>query len=700
MKPQDFIPKKAETIDFDTVKKEEFELIKKRREKKKIKKLNPEKHALGLALSGGGVRSATFNLGLLQALNKYGVLDYVDYLSTVSGGGYIGSSLSWFMANNNGAFPFDKCEEKSDVKPVRWLRRYSSYLTPGDGLDFWALTAAILRGIFINLLIFIPIFFAFMYLLTWEFLPRIGISVDWTLIPVIKCWPKFNLFTGFCVLGVLMLFILLLFFFLYSALSWTKPLPFDDHRKYSAQNGKILKIGTVLIVIGLLPLIDAALTSDLMKQWRTTILSSVSFTGVISLIAGRVGFKEKDETRGMRAFLLRTGLTIILFVLILVLYRQAVVLHQTQNIIVFAAPVPHYIFIIFFVLVSLYLGVVSDINHVSMHRFYRDRLLEAYMPKLKGDEATFTPADTFYLKKIKIKQTGAPYQIVNTNLSTTGSKDKKYKKRGGANFIFSPKFVGSEALGYRKAEDYIGGEMSLATAFSISGAAVDPNMGRSRSRPLTFLMTLLNIRLGYWLHNPNRNFYFKKHPAPPFWHLYAFKEMMGWGMNEERHYIHLSDGGHFENLGLYELVHRKCPYIIISDAGADPGYTFKDLARACELVRADFCAEVEIDTQPLHPDEETGYSDQACVFGEIRYENGSPSKVIYIKTTMIEEGLPVDIHSYKRAHPKFPDESTTDQFFNEIQFEAYRELGFRIGEMIFKDWETSQTDNLDNLFSA
>jgi hypothetical protein len=359
------------------------------------------------------------------------------------------------------------------------------------------------------------------------------------------------------------------------------------------------------------------------------------------------------------------------------------------------------------VLFSVAIGLLSDINHVSMHRYYRDRLLEAYMPDFKGDRPTFSAADVFYLPQVDIGKTGAPYQIVNANITTTGSNNPKLRSRGGASFIFSPLFVGSDATGYRNTEDYIGGEMSLATALSISGAAVDPNTGATRSRPLAFLMTLLNVRLGYWLINPNRRtpqLYNKVVPnslkrrgsvrmtAPPFWHTYAFREMLGLGLNEHNSYVHVSDGGHFENLGLYELVRRKCPFIIVSDASEDPEWTFKDLARACELVRVDFCAEADIDTRPMHPERETGYPERAFVLGEFKYPTGESSKVIYLNTAMTREGLPEDLHGYKRTHNRFPDESTADQFFDETQFEAYRELGYCLGRAMLRGWSKRSKD--------
>ena len=687
---------------YELFRTEELTIIKNRREKVKIRQGNPENDAVGLALSGGGVRSASFNLGLLQALHAQGFLKWIDYLSTVSGGGYIGSSLSWFLAQNNGKFPFSKTSpNNSDNRPLRWLRRHANYLCPGDGLDLWALFAAILRGVFINFLIIIPIFFTLTYFLSWNLLPLHAVIKSWPGMMIFSKWPRGDFFFLFFCTGILMLIILLLFFFMYAVLSRIKPIPFLKHRKFSVQYGWFLKSCTLFIVLGLLPVISNELTSQVLKGWQAEIFSSFSVTGIISFLAGWIGMKDKDATRGIRAYLLRIGLTLVIFVLLLIAYRLSIRLHAADAVNILGFDFPMYFLIGVSTLFSLIVGYLSDINHVSMHHYYRNRLLEAYMPKFVNNGAEFTTADNFYLSHICINDTGAPYHIVNANLNTTGSNNPKLRLRGGENFIFSPKYVGSNATGYQKTEDYIHGEMSLATAFSISGAAVDPNTGVTRSRPLAFIMTLLNVRLGYWLMNPKRYFIIKT-IAPPFWHVYAFKEMLGWGMNEDNSYIHVSDGGHFENLGLYELVRRKCPYIIVSDAGEDPDFIFKDLAQLCELVRVDFNAEVDIDTKPLWPDKDSGYSGRAFVTGTIKYMNektgkyDKTGKIIYVKTTVIEDHLPEDIYGYKRAHKNFPDESTANQFFDETQFEAYRELGYRIGENILKRWKPGK---LDKIFS-
>ena len=167
------------------------------------------------------------------------------------------------------------------------------------------------------------------------------------------------------------------------------------------------------------------------------------------------------------------------------------------------------------------------------------------------------------------------------------------------------------------------------------------------------------------------------------------KEMFGTA-HEEWSFVRLSDGGHFENLGVYELFRRECRLIIVSDAGADPRYTFSDLSRAIERARVDFNVQVKgLDTENIQPrrfkcEETEGNADCTALrlskspfsLGKIHYESGAEGVLIYVKTTLFE-GLSEDVLGYARQHESFPDESTANQFFTEEQFEAYRELGYR-----------------------
>jgi hypothetical protein len=120
----------------------------------------------GLALSGGGIRSAVFCLGVLQALAKHNVLKNFDYLSTVSGGGYVGSSLTWFtrsampfgVERDNFPYGIDDPTQPAPKAPrgkplLPHLRRHGSYLDPGGSLSLLAGIAVVLRGLVLNLFV-------------------------------------------------------------------------------------------------------------------------------------------------------------------------------------------------------------------------------------------------------------------------------------------------------------------------------------------------------------------------------------------------------------------------------------------------------------------------------------------------------------------------------------------------------------------
>jgi hypothetical protein len=165
-------------------------------------------------------------------------------------------------------------------------------------------------------------------------------------------------------------------------------------------------------------------------------------------------------------------------------------------------------------------------------------------------------------------------------------------------------------------------------------------------------------------------------------------------LREDRKWVLLSDGGHFENLALYELIRRRLKVIVVCDGGADPDYTFADLAGAIEKVRADFGAIVDIDDrdlQPMIPRPRQGdppdaarsqrVAERGYLFATIRYARSDQADanthglLIYLNTTFFA-GLSAGLYGYRNAHPSFPDEPTSDQFFDEKQFEAYRELGY------------------------
>jgi hypothetical protein len=133
-----------------------------------------------LCISGGGIRSATFALGALQGLADLGILENFDYLSTVSGGGYIGSWLTAWKEREGGLeHVIPKLKPGAGVTPgapdpIGHLREYNNYLSPKLGFfsaDTWTLVATVARNMFLNWLVFVPLMLFFLML------PRIVLSV-------------------------------------------------------------------------------------------------------------------------------------------------------------------------------------------------------------------------------------------------------------------------------------------------------------------------------------------------------------------------------------------------------------------------------------------------------------------------------------------------------------------------------------------
>jgi hypothetical protein len=196
-------------------------------------------------------------------------------------------------------------------------------------------------------------------------------------------------------------------------------------------------------------------------------------------------------------------------------------------------------------------------------------------------------------------------------------------------------------------------------------------------------MMLANVRLGWWLGNPKHKKTWRYAGPSLSWRLFL-QEALGWTDDEEP-WVYLSDGGHFENLGLYEMVRRRCRTIIVSDAGADPKCTLEDLGNAVRKIAIDLGVKVEFDRIQLRRRSETALAGVYCASGKILYPEGSEGRIVYFKPGFYGTEEPADVRAYAAANAKFPHESTINQWFGESQFESYRSLGsFVIGEIFRK----------------
>jgi hypothetical protein len=252
---------------------------------------------------------------------------------------------------------------------------------------------------------------------------------------------------------------------------------------------------------------------------------------------------------------------------------------------------------------------------------------------------------------------------------------------------------GADGLGYRASTEY-GGPITVGTAMAISGAAASPNMGYHSSPAVTLLMTMFNVRLGWWLGNPGEQGDKTYRSLGP---NFAIAPLVGeaFGLTtDQSKYVYLSDGGHFENLGLYEMVRRRCRHIVVTDAGRDPHYDFEDLGNAVRKISIDLGVQIRfygLEKLKKRQNDETSAEVENGPYhamGEIDYcsadRGGKNGIILYIKVGY--HGCEsAGVRAYARANQDFPHESTIDQWFTESQFESYRMLGFEITDRILAD---------------
>ena len=367
---------------------------------------------------------------------------------------------------------------------------------------------------------------------------------------------------------------------------------------------------------------------------------------------------------------------------------------------------------LFAILAAALLGVgmstFIDPNKYSLHAIYRNRLIRAYLGASREKGARrpnpftgFDPKDNLPMEKLwkcgprKLM----PFINMTLNMVEPVSTKLAWQERKAESFTVTPLHSGSFWVGYRRSMEYARWNylpftklkhalketampITLGTATAISGAAVSPDMGYNSSPIVSMVLTLFNARLGWWLGNPGpagSETYMYSNPGKGA--KYLVDEALG-RTNDQKPYVYLSDGGHFENLGLYEMVLRRCHTILVIDADEDRDFTFENLGNAIRKIRTDLG--ISIDFEPFSnfqkrnkgcpPSGPTLY----CSVGKIHYgrmdKSATDGLLIFIKPTITGKET-ADVLNYEQQHPEFPHETTADQWFSESQFESYRALG-------------------------
>ncbi len=391
-----------------------------------------------------------------------------------------------------------------------------------------------------------------------------------------------------------------------------------------------------------------------------------------------------------------------------------------------------------------------DINEFSMLSFYRNRLTRCYLgatlnnrqpdpftgfddrtklSRKRLPDQTIPPRVRDMLPKgyaaLGLDKNGereqgqyeGPFPIFCATLNLTTGKELATQERKGTSFTFTPLYSGYSVSwtqgkkgevslnGFVPTEEFAYRDkgIHIDTAVAISGAAANPNMGYNSNPALAFLMTFFNVRLGWWITNPRRTKEWRAtsaRPTPNFPGYWLLHELFG-SVDDASQYVNLSDGGHFDNMGLYELVRRRCKYIIVSDAEADATMKFEGIGTAIAKCRMDFGVEIDLDLRPLQIGDD-GHSKTHCVVGTIQYpspkeemgeygaqgpraceclqEKGNSRYtgiLVYLKSSLVGDE-PADLMAYKLRHDVFPHDMTGNQWFTETQFESYRRLGHHV----------------------
>ena len=264
--------------------------------------------------------------------------------------------------------------------------------------------------------------------------------------------------------------------------------------------------------------------------------------------------------------------------------------------------------------------------------------------------------------------------------------------------------------------------LSLGTWTALSGAAFTTGLGRQTTPSLSMLLGLANVRLGYWWDSHvepvdrgrgarGDRFGLRLNQVFPV-QTHLFQELLSRFYGPHRRHWYLSDGGHFENMACYELIRRRVPFIVVCDDGRDQRYTFEDLAGLVRLARIDFGAEIHLLTRDeidqlvdpavarfigtvedfgLTTPDAPGRLSAACcrahaLLAWVRYDgNADPGSLILFLKPSITGDEPLDVLNYRQQHTGFPQESTIDQYFDEAQWECYRQLGQHVGEALFRE---------------
>jgi hypothetical protein len=772
---------------------------------------DPAKDKLGICCSGGGIRSAAFNLGALQVLHDADELERASYVAAVSGGSYIAASYAmvakaWQTGLDARPGEGDPGHDDSDpdalaaMKPFakgspeeQYLRNHSSYMAPDASGKLYLLYRALLGLVFNLLFISLPVFALALVLGELVYRPHLhgllkGCARDGSCAAHLGWWWVIPA----------------------AALALSAALALGGMvRRTSELRGRLLQTWAtrMLVIAALLGFLLLAVPEVIEALRSSTVAATRSANGapkpavaaigggasLAGLLAGVMAYLRQGLATPKKAYqdlsaaektlraMSSKGRRMVSYiaggligpVLIAAVYVSGVS-------VALAGSTPHGVrWLMIWIALgasALFLAVyaLADLTSWSLHPFYKRRLCCAFaLKRIRAQEMTAEEIDRRETIGAGVRDaasaassngsfaspTSEPTRAGETNRSTGTRREdvgvaieRDYDElvplsetavssrwptllvcaaanisdpgatppgRKVTSFTFSPYSIGGPLVGAvktarmerafgkptegrrarlaelseearrrlplvaqrrRRASDF-----SLPAAVAMSGAAISPSMGEMTRWQFTFLLALANVRLGVWVPNPRWVSGMKKRDLALFGRprpSYLFNELLGRNRVGAK-YLYVTDGGHYENLGLVELLRRGCTEIYCLDASGGEGY--EALGDAIALARSELGVHIEVPTgelEKLFPDESSGEAQANCVKLTFTYRDGTAGRVIYARNVLTAEA-PWDARAYHKIDPSFPHNTTADQLYTDQKFEAYRVLGELAGKKAF-----------------
>ena len=688
----------------------------------------------GICLSGGGIRAAAYGLGALQAMQENGILTgprRADYLSAVSGGSYIATAV---MLVAQGGMPGEPGGEAAvgaadpfarGTPEEQFVRDHTAYLVRGPGGRL-AYLGRLVGGILLNVLFLALVLhlvarpagwvYGWLYPTLRRGYPLADVSVDPSF--VARMVPIVLIGLGLLV-GLVQI-----------AVRWRSD---EVRERIAVWSGRLLKAGLLAAVLVGIPLLlefvrdviarlgtgasDSGAEAATRSSQRLGLASGGGLAGAIATAlwglrarvtapsTGRWALRKLRALAGRFRVFLQNLLATVFGPLLLI--SVAVFFLDVGAANTVAEESRRVSEIAWVVGLGALLGALyyfADLVSWSLQPLYKRRLSSTFaLRRVRGPDgrlhAEARPYSALY-ELSKCQPSHLPKFLIcaAVNISDYGATPTGSNVGG---FVFSAGEIGGpvtysmattayEASVGRRARDF-----TLPAAMSISGAAISPSMGKMTRPPIRFLLALLNVRLGVWIPNPRRilladeladrydrklapdakRSLFPISPRPS----YLLRELFGRNHLDSR-FIYVSDGGHYENLGLVELLRRGCTTIWCVDASGESIDTFGTIADAVSIARSELSVDIDVDPRVMTPDpaatgEAARFVRRTHVVCPIHYHDGTEGTLVIIKAG-VPEDAPADVLQAHASWKSFPCDPTSNQLYTARRFDAYRALGY------------------------